>query len=170
MADDQEFQFTLLDATIEYGTGGGDLATVAFITLRAPSSQNSDECAELKQAVMAGIAMPKDVDAEQVEKAREMREERRAEKGDEGFTGEEIMLVLSRSSYPLKKVIALARDMFINKHAGVAWVDGEVRLTKPMWDAMTWRDVERMTGDYIARFIAASLTQQNPTSTTRSET
>ena len=154
--------YVLKDVT-SYATPSGEIRPATHIELRAPSSKNSDECAFLMQALTQSLQMPTDMDAEKLAALQASVEEAKATRTTEGFTGSEVMMVLSRSTtVKLSEVINTAREMFVSKQAGVAFVDGETRMTRPIADAMSWKDVQGMTGDYIARFVAASLTEPTP--------
>lgn len=124
----------------------GEVVEGQFITLSAPSSRNLSECADLKQAFFR--AMPKD------EAGREGSPLSEADKNND-ITGDAIMMLISMSpEVELKKVLLTARELF---SSGVAKIDGETKVTKPILDSFSQDDLEDMTGMYLANFILASV-------------
>lgn len=118
----------------------GQEETASFIKLVAPTSRHSRECATLKQAFFR--AVPKgeesDVDPETVETP----------------SGTDIITMLAISQdVDLPDVLDTAARLFT---AGVAFVDGEAKLTRPLLDKMSQEDLEGMAGEYLANFTVAS--------------
>jgi len=130
-----------LNEPFEYASKGEQCAA-SFITLTAPTSRNMKECAELKQAFFRSL--PK----EQVGGAEEDAG------NDDEIDGDGIMLLIAMSQeVELASVLGIARELF---SSGIAQVDGEEKLTKPLVDKMDQDDLEAMTGRYLANFILAS--------------
>ena len=137
-----EFTYELRQG-FEYASKG-ELAQAAFITLKAPTSKNITECAHLKQSFFRAI--PKD------------RPEVEAQEEAAGITGDDIMtLIMMSPEVDLAVVLLTARELF---SSGVALVDGETKVTKPIIDVMSQADLETMTGEYLANFILASVLQK----------
>lgn len=114
----------------------------SFIALAAPTSKNMTECAFLKQAFFRSLPKTKPED----------REELSSETPE--ITGEGVITLITMSKdVDLSGVLLTAKELFTS---GVAMVDGEVKLTKPLLDAMSQDDLEAMTGEYMANFILAS--------------
>lgn len=134
-----------LDQPFDYASKG-EQCTASFITLQAPTSRNMKECAELKQAFFR--ALPKtQTQGSQEETA-----------GDDDIDADGIMLLIAMSQdVELAVVLMVARDLF---SSGVALVEGEEKLTKPLLDKMGQDDLEAMTGRYLANFILASALQK----------
>lgn len=121
----------------------GDLQEANFITLLAPSSKHISYCADLKQAFFR--ALPTDSGGEKSEGDA---------KGIDDLDGEAIMMLISMSKdVDLKSVLISARELF---SSGLALVDGETKLTKPLIDEMSQDDLENMLGEYYLNFILAS--------------
>lgn len=121
----------------------GQLTTAKFITLRAPTSRNSDECGALKQAFYRSV--PKDVDPD--DKAKAKAEDRVIE-------GSDIVMALAASSeVEFSDVLRTAKKLFTS---GVAMVEGETKMTMPMLDEMSQDDLEGMLGEYLVNFTLAS--------------
>jgi len=129
-----------LEQKVPYATKAGLPAEGTFVTLTAPTSRNMNECAYLKQAFFRSL--PKsDPDAS-------------AEAGDGEVTGAAVMAIITMSKdVDLAGVLISARELFAS---GVAMMEGEVKMTKPLLDAMSQDDLEAMTGEYMANFILAS--------------
>lgn len=118
---------------------GGQMIEGEFIACTAPSSRNMAECAFLKQAFFR--ALPKGEGGE-------------ASASEAEITGEGIMMLITISpDVELAQVLITARELL---SSGVAMVDGEQKLTKPLIDAMGPDDLEGLAGDYLANFILAS--------------
>jgi hypothetical protein len=131
-----------LQNTIQYARAG-EMQNGEFIQLSAPTSKNIVECAFLKQAFYR--ALPKDVEEEPDAKPSEIN-------------GEGVMTLLMMSNdVELSKILLSARDLFTS---GVAMLDGEQKLTKPLIDLMAQEDLEAMTGEYLANFLLASVLQK----------
>ena len=140
-----EFQFDL-DEPFNYAYKG-EQRSATFIILKAPSTRNRSFQADLKQAFYRAI--PKD------ESSREDYEGALDKDSKDELTGEQIMAMISMSrDVSLNNVMIIATELFIS---GVALVDGEEKLTKPLVNEMGFDDLERMTGEYMATFILASL-------------
>ena len=69
------------------------------------------------------------------------------------FTGEDILSLIYASNVDMDKVLLNAKELFTT---GVAMVEGVTKLNKLLMDQMTLDDFEKMTGEYIANFIASS--------------
>lgn len=142
MASKKEIIYTL-EQPLPYAKAGV-MIEGSFIALMAPTSKNMSECAFLKQAFFR--ALPKTTAAEQAANAGE------ADESD--ITGAGIITIITMSKdVDLAGVLITAKELFTS---GVAMVDGEVKLTKPLLDAMSQDDLEAMTGEYMANFILAS--------------
>ena len=123
----------------------GEMIEGKSITLTAPTSKNMTECAFLKQAFFR--ALPK-VTAETSPGT--------ADAGE--VTGDGVMALITMSpDVSLSSVLLTARELFAS---GLALVDGEQRLNKPLLDALSPDDLEAMTGEYMANFILASALQK----------
>ena len=66
-------------------------------------------------------------------------------------------LITMSTGVELGSVLLTARELFTS---GLAMVEGEVKLTKPIMDEMSQDDLEAMTGEYLANFTLASALQK----------
>ncbi len=149
---EKEYNYELQYGPLKYAKDG-ELVEAEWITLNPPTSYNSKECAFLKQAVYRSLP---ERTPEEVEKAKETLKEQEVEAV---ITGEEILMLLYKSQHvELANVLVVARDLFSSK--GIALVDGEEKVTKKILDEMHPQDFEEMLGEYIARFIMASVFQK----------
>jgi hypothetical protein len=129
-----------LETPLTYAKAGVQ-AEGSFISLAAPTSKNMTECAFLKQAFFRSLPKTKPEDREQVSETPEI-------------TGEGVITLITMSKdVDLSGVLLTAKELFTS---GIAMVDGEVKLTKPLLDSMSQDDLEAMTGEYMANFILAS--------------
>lgn len=120
----------------------GNVVEAQFITLRAPSSKEISETADLKQAFFR--ALPKDSTSTGDE----------SEEGSlDDLNGDAIMMMIAISpDVTLKTVLLCARELF----KIVATVDGEERMTVPLLDKIDPEDLETMVGEYYLNFVLAS--------------
>ena len=133
-----------LESTFSYAYKD-DMQEASFITLKAPSSKNVSQCAELKQAFMR--ALPTDT-------SHTVGENESESKGLDDLDGESIMMLIYMSKdVSLKSVLLEAKELF---SSGLAFVDGETKVTKPILDKMSQDDLENMLGEYYLNFILAS--------------
>ncbi len=136
-----------LKAGFTYGDKDGNQQTASFIELAAPTSRNMTECAELKQSFYR--ALPDDKDA--TDEDREGKEI-----GD--IKGADVIgLILRSKDVKLITVLLHAKALFTS---GIAKVDGETKMTKPLCDKMNNEDFEDMVGEYLVNFILASMLQK----------
>ena len=133
-----------LQSSVEYANGG-EMQEGKFINLKAPTSKNLKECAFLRQAFFR--ALP-DGDGS---------ENDTQDKGDSQIDGQSIMTMIMMSDVDISPVLLTARELFT---CGLAMIDGEQKLTKPLMDEISMTDLEAMTGEYIANFIIASELQK----------
>jgi len=118
---------------------GGEKAEAQFIRLTAPTSRHSRECAALKQAFFRSCPQDREANPD-------------AEIGE--VAGHDVIVTIASSrDVSLPDVIDVARKLFTS---GVAMVDGEVKLTQHLIDAMSQDDLEGMVGDYMVGFTLAS--------------
>ena len=142
MADKKELDFPL---TTEFNYANkGQETSATFIRLFAPSAKQLSRCSELKQAFFrASKELPQEEEAPD------------AKQDKEELTGSNIMAILySSDSVKMSEVLMNARELFT---CGLATVDGEEKLTKPLVDLMSGDDFEKMTGEYLVNFILRSV-------------
>lgn len=126
---------------------GGEQVEAGFITLTAPTSKNSRECAALTQAFHRASANAR---RENVE----VDDETRAAVEDMELTGDMVMAGIGQSTdVDLGEVLDIARKLFTA--GGVALVDGETQLNSHMADCISFKDLQSMTGEYIVGFTIA---------------
>lgn len=135
-----EFDYEL-DHPFQY-SHKGDQSEASFVRLVAPTSKHSKECAVLKQAFF--VAIPKDAKGD--------------DQKDVKVTGEDVLSMIAASKdVDLGEVYAVARKLFTT---GVAFVDGEEKLTTHLVDRMDQSDFECMLGEYLVNFTLASTLRQ----------
>ena len=129
-----------LDTPFDYAHKGEKIEA-SFIELKAPTSRNMRECAFLKQAFFHSL--PDD------------KGEEDGEKGDpSAVSGSQVISMMYLShDVDMVPVLGHAKELFTS---GVAMVDGEEKLTKPLMDTLSQIDLENMLGDYLINFIVAS--------------
>lgn len=131
-----------LTTGVPYAKNGEEVEGV-FIKLHAPSAKQLKECTTLKQAFFQAISAFQDREAPKTET-----------KDDANIDGEAIISALYMSDVDMVKVLLNAKELFVS---GVALIDGEIKLTRPILDAMSQDDLEAMTGEYMANFILSSV-------------
>jgi hypothetical protein len=146
----QEFDYQL-KKPFEYSKDG-QFYPAAFLRLTAPTSKNATEGAILKQAFMrASLAATYGRGNDDA-----------PDKPAKQPTGREIIAVLAMSqAVELAEVLKAAQRLFTS---GVAMVDGETKLTLPLYEKMALADVEEALGDYLVNFIISSELELSQTS------
>lgn len=140
--DKTEYKYSLT-TPIKYAVKGEEV-TAEFITLLAPTAKQLTECARLRQFFFR--ALPQ---------GEEKKEENGSDDKAEDINAVEIMAIISMSKdVDLDKVLVTARDLFTA--GGAALVDGETKLTKPLFDALSLDDVMSLVGEYLRNFVVAS--------------
>lgn len=145
MSEDRKTEFEyVLQQPIDYDIKG-ERETAQMILLKAPTSRNSRECAALKQAFWRS--------ADREGTSTEDKEV------DVDIKGQDVIVMLAMSTKTdLADVMDIAHRLFTK--GKVAFVDGEVPLTKPLLENMSQEDVEAMLGEYLVNFtLASSLAQ-----------
>ena len=133
-----------LSTKIPYAKEGEEVQG-SFIKLTPPSSKQLTQCAFLKQSFIRAVT----------EQAKANPDA--ANESDDGkkITGQDIIYLLYGSeSVDMGKLLLSAIELF---KSGVAQIEGEVKLTKPLLDEMSNDDLEGMLGEYMANFILKSV-------------
>lgn len=141
----EEYKFNLRKP-IKYAHKG-EQREAEFVTLLPPTSKHSDECAALKQAFFIAIRSQAGADDD--------------DSGDEPekINGTQAMVLLSMTptkELDLRSVMAVGRSLFTSKAEPIALVDGEARMTVPLFEQLRQEDFEEMLGEYMVNFITAS--------------
>ena len=137
----------MLENPVMYGSKSGDRVEAEFIELRPPTTKNSRECAYLKQAFFRAASDQSD--------GSDSDQSAEVQGTEEGPSAEGIMAVISMSqSVDLPDLIDVAKKLF---SSGVAYLDGEMKLTSHVIGEMDEGDFEKMLGEYLANFTVASV-------------
>lgn len=124
----------------------GDTVTAEFIELTAPTSKNMYQCADLKQAFFRAIS--------EHNKTQNSPADSEEDTKIEDLTPIELISALYASNtVDMKEILGVSVELF---KSGVAKVDGETKLTKPLIDEMSTDDLEGILGEYLLNFILAS--------------
>jgi len=130
-----------LEDTFEYSYKGSSEAA-SFIKILAPSAKNLVHCADLKQAFYRAT---KDAQSDAEASGSESKEK---------ITGSDIIGLMYGSEHvEMSKVFLHAKELLTS---GVCLVDGEAKLTKPLFDEMSQDDLEVLLGEYLVNFILRS--------------
>ncbi len=123
----------------------GDMREASFVTLVAPTFKQMDKIVPIKQAFTAAVKQLQESDMGDSEGS-----------DDDGgkITGAQVLQLLYVWDGNLAGVFIHAQELF---KSGAALVDGESKMTMPVMEKMAPNDFERITGEYIARFLAPSL-------------
>lgn len=148
MSDIIREKIVQLKTPIKYHFEGGEV-DATFVTLLAPTSKNLVECSRLKQGF---IRAAYDVQM-QNEKNSISQPEAPDEDADLTLTSAEVLQVLYLSAVDVAPLLLEFKAMTKN----IALVEGEVKMTAPLFDSLSPNDVNNLLGDYIATFIAASM-------------
>lgn len=142
MEEIQEIDFPLT-TKISYAFEGEEVEG-SFVKLTPPSAKQLSHCAFLKQSFIRACAEQQRNNPGQKEPA-----------SDEKVSGQDIIYMLyGSSSTDMAKVLISGIELF---KTGVAMIDGETKMTKPLLDKMSNDDLEGMLGEYLANFILQSV-------------
>jgi hypothetical protein len=138
-----------LQEPVQYANKG-EMVEAMFVTLNPPTSRNMTECAQLKQAFFRALPKTGEIEAEA------------SDGGQAELTGEAVMTMITMSpDVELASVLVTGRELLTS---GLALIDGEEKLTKPVLDNMSADDLEGMIGEYLVNFILASALRKMKTS------
>ncbi len=147
----KEYIYTLKES-FNYATSGGESTDATFLTLKAPSFYQIDKMYPIKQSFCIAMMGMLDLSIDKVED--EDKDEDKDEQKDLSAKSG-MQLLCSSKHVDMVKVTAQAMQFFTS---GVVLVEGEVKLTKGMWLKFSVDDFEGLLGEYLANFIAPSLT------------
>jgi hypothetical protein len=136
-----------LSTPVPYANKGEEVEGT-FVTITAPTSRNLTDMAYLKQAFFRSLPTDGAVDVDVEE-----------DSNPEGkLTGEAIMTLITMSGeVDLGKVLLTGKELLTS---GIALVEGETKLTKPLADKLSMDDLSNMVGEFMANFILASVLQK----------
>lgn len=137
-----------LKNTFEYAFKG-DMRKASFITLYAPTVESIGYIAKLKQGFMKAVTAQSQSENQQASPESDKKSD-----DIEGLTGEMIMAMLSMSDIDYAAYMQTAKATFLD--AGIALIEGEEPLKKPLIAKMSVNDLECMTGEYLKNFILTS--------------
>ena len=139
----KEFIFKLPEGEpLKYAHDGSEL-DATFITLLAPSYKDIEKTSFLKQCFFRAMnELEGSSEGDQPSGADEMPD------------GEQIMSMLLISSVEVIKVIVAGEGLLTS---GLAMVEGEEKLTVPLFRALNEYVSEAMIGEYLANFILVSV-------------
>lgn len=140
--DERNVEHTLLHP-FKYDHGGQAALTAVNIQMRPPTGRNSEDCAALKQAFWRATDRD-DEDSGESDGSKEFDP-----------THQDVMIILSMSGkVDMPEVTSTAKRLFIK--GKTLYVNGEEKMTGPLWDEMSVEDVDTIVGKYILLFVIAS--------------
>ncbi len=122
----------------------GDVVQANFIMLKAPSVKTPHR-ADLKQCFYRAI--------DNVNAGTDKPPVDTAEKQEAPSGSDIIQLIAMSKDVELSAFLEFGKVLL---SSGVALVDGEIKLTKPLIDMMNPDELEDMLGGYVSNFILAS--------------
>ena len=126
----------------------GDMVEAQFIELSAPSPKNIPDIAPVKSELMKAMQWASEQgDSDQVDNINEESNK---------LTGEAIITTMELADrVDVSRVLLHTENMMIK--SGLAKVDGENKLTKPLYDQLSIKDIYGLTGAFLLNFIMPSL-------------
>lgn len=141
----------LLQDKFDYASGSG-MEEAQFIELVAPTRKSMEHYSPIKSAFMQAVNhLNSETDEETKENAAKNTDDADKEIDAEGV----INMMYSCPDVDMNKVFLHADNLF---KFGAGKIDGEEKITKPIIEKMSMRDVEGLLGKYIATFIVPSPT------------
>lgn len=135
-----------LSTPITYAGGDGNAIQAQFITLNPPTPKQLHLTSQLKQAWFRSF--PKN----QGDDSGSNKDDANAL---DNLDGDAIMTMISMSSdVELSVVLQLGMELFCQK--GIALIDGETPMNRPLIEQLAADDIESMLGEYLINFILAS--------------
>ena len=135
-----EFKY-VLKTSFEYSKKG-EILSAQFISLTAPTSRTTAECAALKQAFFRAMGEQEGGDPDKMDQ-------------DFDIEGSDIMtLIAMAKSVDLPDVLAIGKKLF--QQPGIALIDGEIKFGNELMNRMSVDDLEDLLGEYLVNFILAS--------------
>lgn len=135
-----------LKEKIEYHYKGEEVQG-SFVKLLPPTAKHLTITAPIKQMFqLAAVELSKE------EKTKDEKEE----KESSSLNPEDVfqLMCLAGDKINIEKLVLYARDLMT---CGLVLVEGEEKLTKPLYEKLSPDDFEMILGSFIVNFIAASL-------------
>lgn len=155
-----------LSETINNVAVKGDIVDIDTVTLYAPTGANRKQIS-IMQSFIGPLfkKITSNVTDEQVERAREILEERKEKKqdeqstseDDEGFTGKEFAHnanVIGFDSDKFDRALDAFKDLLVKGKRGTL---GGAPITETLFDDFEWHDLENMFYQYGVSFLLDSL-------------
>ncbi len=121
----------------------GDTRKAKFILLNLFSGKQMSQAANVKQICLRAFQSFAD------------KAEPDAKPTDVKLTGTEVMQAIYLSTEDANKFLLYMTELLTTK--GIALIDGEQHLTKPLIELMSMQDVENVCGEYVLNFIVSSV-------------
>jgi len=137
-----------LKGNLEYARKG-DTAKAMFIQCNEFTAKHLSHTAPIKQMCLRAFNdISEGYSDEQIKQAQESTKETET-------TGSDLMQALYMSNEDVSKFFIYMKELLTSEN--IAFVDGEVKLTKPIFDNLSQEDVEGVCGEYVMTFILASV-------------
>lgn len=144
----KEFDFPLSTKIAYASVKEGEEVKGSFIKLTPPSSKQLTQCAFLKQSFIRAVT----------EQSRNNPDAKEDKDSEAKISGQDIIYLLYGSeSVDMAKILLSAIELF---KSGVAMIDGETKVTKPILEEISNDDLEGMLGEYLANFTLRSVLNQ----------
>lgn len=138
-----------LSTPIKYASGAGGEVECSHIELRAPTGRVGHIAGAIEgliQSNLMKLAGQMGLDSEDLAAA---AKDTPAPVADGAKDGDAMMSTIAASGAEVDKVILQARELF----KVCAYMGGEKPITSARLDDMSYKDLRRMTGVYIANFV-----------------
>ena len=143
MDDNSKFDF-VLDKPIRVAKGG-ESVEVNTITFNEPTAKVRNQAASLSQLFNRAV-----LDVQKKLKD-EVADNEVDASGDEKPKGEQVVGMLMMGEESIERSMITFVDLVCSD--GTAFVDGSVKMTKPIFDTLSYKDAERALGEYLAHFL-----------------
>jgi len=137
-----------LKGNLEYANKGETVAA-RFISINEFTAKHLNYTAPIKQMCLRAFNdISEGYSDEEIKEAQESKSETET-------TGSDLMQALYMSNEDVSKFFVYMRELLTSPN--IAYVDGEVKLTKPIFEELSQEDVEGVCGEYAMTFILASV-------------
>jgi ribosome biogenesis protein Tsr3 len=131
---------------------GGEQVEVSLLELNAPSSKVRTQAAKLKQLVMRAVNDVSEGISDEMRKSVTEKQMEEVEQSSPEEAAEGLMGVVNVS----KSVdMAVLHEVFADliTREGICMIDGDVKMTSPLYDKIDFKDNERLLGFYVQSFL-----------------
>lgn len=140
-----------LSTVLKFGDAQGQQQDGTFVQITAPSNKVGLHCASLDQKFQQAVM---ELQQAQAEKNKDALPATKQEEKSEEVSGDEILSVLMISQINMPEYMAEFERIILSGQSCL--INGEIKMTKTLWEDVSYRDAKKILGEYMANFIIVS--------------